>query len=37
MYLPKANAFLEGRDYVIPQDIKRVIFDVLASQNDSYI
>ncbi|WP_130890156.1 MULTISPECIES: MoxR family ATPase [Fusobacterium] len=25
----KANAFLEGRDYVIPQDIKRVIFDVL--------
>ena len=24
----KANAFLEGRDYVIPQDIKRVIFDV---------
>ncbi|RHG33907.1 AAA family ATPase [Fusobacterium varium] len=25
----KANAFLEGRDHVIPQDIKRVIFDVL--------
>lgn len=25
----KANAFLEGKDYVIPQDIKRVIFDVL--------
>lgn len=25
----KANAFLEGRDYVIPQDIKKVIFDVL--------
>lgn len=25
----KANAFLEGRDYVIPQDIKRVIFDIL--------
>lgn len=25
----KANAFLEGRDYVVPQDIKRVIFDVL--------
>ena len=25
----RANAFLEGRDYVIPQDIKRVIFDVL--------
>lgn len=25
----KANTFLEGRDYVIPQDIKRVIFDVL--------
>ena len=25
----KANAFLEGRDYVIPQDIKRVIFAVL--------
>lgn len=25
----KANAFLEGRDFVIPQDIKKVIFDVL--------
>lgn len=25
----KANAFLEGRDYVIPQDIKKVIFDIL--------
>lgn len=25
----KTNAFLEGRDYVIPQDIKKVIFDVL--------
>ncbi len=25
----KANAFLEGRDFVIPQDIKRIIFDVL--------
>lgn len=25
----KANAFLEGRDYVIPQDIKKIIFDVL--------
>ena len=25
----KANAFLEGRAHVIPQDIKRVIFDVL--------
>ena len=25
----KANAFLEGREYVMPQDIKRVIFDVL--------
>lgn len=25
----KANAFLEGRDFVIPQDIKRVIFDIL--------
>ena len=25
----KVNAFLEGRDHVIPQDIKRVIFDVL--------
>ena len=25
----KANAFLEGRDHVIPQDIKKVIFDVL--------
>lgn len=25
----KANAFLEGRDFVTPQDIKRVIFDVL--------
>lgn len=26
----KANAFLEGRDFVIPQDIKKVIFDVLC-------
>ncbi|MBR8701858.1 ATPase RavA [Fusobacterium sp. DD29] len=25
----KANAFLEGRSYVIPQDIKKVIFDIL--------
>ncbi|WP_294727416.1 MoxR family ATPase [uncultured Fusobacterium sp.] len=25
----KANAFLEGREYIMPQDIKRVIFDVL--------
>lgn len=25
----KANAFLEGRDFVIPQDIKKVVFDVL--------
>lgn len=25
----KANAFLEGRDHVLPQDIKRVIYDVL--------
>ena len=25
----KANAFLEGRDFVIPQDIKKIIFDVL--------
>lgn len=25
----KANAFLEGREFVLPQDIKKVIFDVL--------
>lgn len=25
----KANAFLEGRDYVSPTDIKKVVFDVL--------
>lgn len=25
----KANAYLEGRDFVLPQDIKKVIFDVL--------
>lgn len=25
----KANAFLEGRDFVMPEDIKKVIYDVL--------
>lgn len=25
----KGNAFLEGRDFVLPQDIKKIIFDVL--------
>ena len=25
----KANAFLNGRDFVLPEDIKRVIYDVL--------
>lgn len=25
----KANAFMEGRDYVVPNDIKKVVFDVL--------
>ena len=25
----KANAFLNGRDFVMPEDIKRVIYDVL--------
>ena len=25
----KANAFIEGRDFVMPSDIKKVIYDVL--------